>query len=108
MRPRAHELESKLRTLFCDSLRQCASGGEAADQLRSRGASGMLDELAAENDVVLTELEQTRKPKVAVLNRPELIHFAAVLGCSGTPLRQLLRSVESPLAASHFPHSGIW
>jgi hypothetical protein len=68
----------------------------------------MLDELAAENDTVLTELEQIRKPRVAVLNRPELVHFAAVLGCSETAMRQLLRAVESPLAVSYFPLSGIW
>lgn len=68
----------------------------------------MLDELAAENDTVLMELEQTGKPKVAVLNRPELVHFAAILGLSETPLRQLLRAVESQLAASYFPLSGIW
>jgi len=108
MRPRAHELESGLRTLFCDSLRECGSGGEAADCLRSRGASGQLDELAAENETVLTELEQTSKPRCAVLNRPELVHFAAVLGSSDTTLRQLLRAVESPVAASYFPLSGIW
>jgi hypothetical protein len=68
----------------------------------------MLDELAAVNDTVLTELEQTRKPRVAVLNRPELVRFAAVLGSSDTALQQLLRAVESPVAASYFPLSGIW
>lgn len=108
MRPRAHELESQVRALFCDTLRECRSGDEASDRLRSLGASGMLDELAAENDAVLTELEQTRNPKVAVLNRPELIHFAAVLGSSEIALQQLLRAVESPLAVSYFPLSGIW
>ena len=68
----------------------------------------MVDELAAENDAVLTDLERTAKPKVAVLNRPELVHFAAVLGSTDTALTQLLRAVESPLAARHFPLSGIW
>jgi hypothetical protein len=68
----------------------------------------MLDELAAENDAILTDLERTGKPKVAVLNRPELVHFAAVLGSPDTALRQLLRSVESPVARNYFPLSGIW
>src|SRR6516162_7771609 len=108
MRPRAHELESQLRSLFCDSLRQCGSGGEAVAWLLSRGASGILDELAAENNGLLTDLERTAKPKVAVLNQPELVHFAAVLGSSDTTLQQLLRAVESPRAANYFPLSGIW
>ncbi len=108
MRPHAHELESRLRSLFCDSLRECASGCEAAAWLSLRGAAGMIDELAAENDAVLTDLEQTAKPKVAVLNRPELVHFATVLGSSDAALRRLLRAVESTLAASYFPLSGIW
>src|SRR5262245_56419038 len=108
MRPRAHELESQLRSLFCSSLRECGSGGEAAAALLSRGASGMLDELALENNAALTDLEQTGKSKVAVLNRPELVHFAAVLGSSDATLRQLLRAVESARAASHFQLSGIW
>jgi hypothetical protein len=68
----------------------------------------MLDVLAAENDAVLTELEKTGKPKIAVLNRPELVHFAAVLGSSEIALQQLLRAVASPLAVSYFPLTGIW
>lgn len=108
MRPRAHELESQVRALLGDTLRECGSGDEASDRLRSLGASGMLDELAAENDAVLSDLERTRKPKVAVLNRPELVHFATVLGSSNIALQQLLRAVESPLAVSYFPLTGIW
>jgi hypothetical protein len=64
--------------------------------------------LAAENNGLLTDLERTAKPKVAVLNQPELVHFAAVLGSSDTTLQQLLRAVESPRAANYFPLSGIW
>jgi hypothetical protein len=108
MRPRAHELESGLRNLFADALRECASEGEAVGRLRSLGALSILEELAAENDAVMSELEQTRKPKVAILNRPELIHFADILRSSNTVLHQLLRAVDSPLAASYFPLSGIW
>ena len=108
MRPRAHELESGLRTLFCESLTQCGTGGEAANRLRLQGASNILEELAAENDAVLSELEQIGKPKAAVLNRPELVHFAVVLGSSCKVTGQLLRAVESPLAQSFFPLSGIW
>jgi hypothetical protein len=68
----------------------------------------MVDELAAENDAVLTDLERTAKPKMAVLNRPELVHFAAVLASSDTALRQLLRAVESAVARNYFPLNGIW
>ena len=108
MRPRSHELESQLRARFCESLRAHESGSEAADQLRLDGVSEVLDELAAENEQVLAELEQTGNSKFAVLNRPELIHFAAVLGSSATVLQQLLRAVDSPLARRYFPLSGIW
>lgn len=108
MRPRAHELESKIRSLFCDSLRECESGLEATGWLTSRDATNLIEELAAENDRALSELEQTSKPKVAILNRPELIHYAAILGASEKAMRQLLRSVESPLVVRFFPLSGIW
>jgi hypothetical protein len=68
----------------------------------------MVDELAVANNAALTDLEQTAKPKVAVLNRPELVHFAAILGSSDSVIQLLLQAVESPLAEKHFPLSGIW
>jgi hypothetical protein len=68
----------------------------------------MIDELALVNDAVLTDFERTARLRVAVLNRPELVHFAAVLGSTDTTMKRLLRAVESPLAARQFPLSGIW
>ena len=108
MRPRAHELAAQLRSVFCESLRECDTGGEAATRLQSRGVVDMLRELAAENDASLTNLEQTATPKVAILNRPELIHFGAIVKLPELAMQQLVRAVASPLAKSHFPLSGIW
>ena len=67
----------------------------------------MLDELAKANDAALTELERTEKPKVAILNSSELVHFASILKSPAT-LSFLLRAAESPLAAKYFPRAGIW
>jgi hypothetical protein len=108
MGPRAHILESQLRALFCDSLREFESGNEAVDWLISLGATRLIEELATENDKALKELEKDSKPKVAILNRPELVHFAAILGASQASMQQLLRAVDSQLVVKFFPLSGIW
>lgn len=89
-------------------MRNCDSGDQAADWLRSQGASDLIEELAAVNDTVLTDLERTSHPKVAVLNRPELVHFVALVGGSVNAHGRLLRAVESPLVLKFFPLSGIW
>src|SRR5262245_2262168 len=108
MRPRSHNLEAEVRSLFCESLQVCATGAEASDWLLARGVRDLLNELAAENAKLMAELEVSSKPTVAVLNRPELVHFATSVGTSGETLESLLRAVESNLVAKYFPHSRIW
>ena len=108
MRPRSHILKSEIRSQFCESLQACAYGEEAIEWLLARNVRDQLIELAAENAMIMAELESSSKPTVAVLNDPELVHFAVCLRVPQTTMDALLRAVESVQVAKYFPHSGIW
>jgi hypothetical protein len=68
----------------------------------------LVSELASENGRVLADLEASSKPTVAVLNEPELVHFAAIVRASSATVEELLRAVESAHAARFFPLCGVW
>lgn len=108
MRPKTHILESQTRDLFCESLRVCASGDEACDWLNARGAKALVEELATENEKIVVELETSSTVTIAVLNNPELVHFAVVARASNTSKESLLRAIESKAVAKYFPLNGIW
>src|SRR5262245_24139477 len=108
MKHLAHALETQIRSLVCESLRVCASGDEAVKWLRTRNVRAYLIELAEENENNLRQLEATSTVTYAVLNRPELLHYAAIFDAPENTEHQLLRSVGSSLAREHFPQSGIW
>jgi hypothetical protein len=108
MRPKSHLLEDDVRSLFCESLRVCASGDEAFDWLIARGAKALVEEMAAENEKVVAELVSLSIAKIAVLNRPELVHFAIVVRASSESTGMLLRAIEDRTVADFFPLSGIW
>jgi hypothetical protein len=108
LRPIAHTLNSEIRALVCESLRQCDSGVQAQSWLAERQFLSKLEELAAANFDSLSQLESSQKVVGAILNQPELIHYALLAQASSEATTQLVRAVESPVACSYFPISGIW
>lgn len=76
--------------------------------LAESGLETMLSELAADNLSTLLELERSGKVSRAVLNRPELLHFAALCEAESTTVDALVQVVSSRLARSYFPLPGIW
>jgi hypothetical protein len=80
-RPIAHVLSSELTELVCRSLRECETGDVARQWLAEHSFREKVAELAADNERSLAQLEATKKVVVAVLNRPELIHFDSKSDC---------------------------
>ena len=85
-----------------------ASYEESLDFLSKAGLEAMLSELAADNFADQSELEESGKVTQAVLNRPELLHFAALCCASSETFSALVRVVASSAVRSRFPLAGIW
>ncbi len=107
MRPRLHVLSTEATKIACTAVRDYASFAAAYTFLEDSGMRPLLIELARLNQDTLAETIATKKPKIAILNRPELIHFAMIVNdveCA----RSLASSTTDPTTLNFFPLTGIW
>ncbi len=67
----------------------------------------MLTELATLNQDVLKETIESKRPAIAILNRPELIHFALLVNDEACAC-SLASSALDPTTLKFFPLTGVW
>lgn len=108
MRPLAHIRDSEICALICEALRRFDCGTEAQAWLDDHHLLAKLGELAADNESALIQLEATRTPAVAIVNHPTLIHYALLANASSDVTESLIRAVQSEVARTYFPVSGLW
>jgi hypothetical protein len=107
MRPRLHVLSTEVTAIACAAVRDFNSFASARDSIEASGLNQMLTELATLNQDVLKETIASKRPAIAILNRPELIHFALLVNDEACAC-SLASSAIDPTTLKFFPLTGIW
>lgn len=107
MRPPLHILSAEVTAIACAAVRDFDSGTAAVDYFRTSGLHQMLTELASLNRDVLNETIANDRPKIAILNRPELVHFAMIVDDNECASSLALTAIN-PTTLKFFPLTGIW
>ena len=100
-------MSSEVTATACSAVRDFGSFAASRDFLESSGLHDQLIELAKLNRAALDDAIASKRPSVAILNRPELIHFAMLfddLECAYS----LVASITDPTTLKYFPLSGVW
>lgn len=107
MRPRLHVLSSEATAIACAAVRDFDSFASARTFFDTSGMRQLLTELAQLNQIALDDAIANKRPAVAIMNRPELIHFALIvndLQCACS----LALCATDPTTLKFFPLNGIW
>jgi hypothetical protein len=107
MRPRLHVLSTEVTAIACAAVRNFNSFASARESIEASGFNQMLTELATLNQDLLKETISSKRPTIAILNRPELIHFALLVNDEACA-RSLASTAIDPTTLKFFPLSGIW
>jgi hypothetical protein len=107
-RPIAHQRWSESADLMRACVREAADARAGIELCRVRGLPQMLIELAQDNDRLRAAVEAGEPLRAAVLNRPELLHFAALAHVPAGVAHSLVEAVASAAARKHWPLAGIW
>lgn len=107
-RPIAHKRKSDCEAILLRCLREFTSYEESNGFIVSAGLRELICELATDNERLLTEMERSGKANAAILNRPELLHFAVLANVDAPHIDLLLKAVAHPTVRKHFPLAGIW
>lgn len=88
------------------AVRDCPSFEASRNFLAETGLKAMLSELALDNLNTLLELERSGKVSRAVLNRPELLHIAALCRADSSTVDALAQAVSSRRSGRPFRWPG--
>ena len=107
-RPVAHIRWTECVAVLSVAVRDYATYEDSREFLAKSGLKQLLTELASDNLTALLQIEETGNVRRAVLNRPELLHFAELASANSETVSALVRAVSNPIARRHFPLAAVW